>query len=118
MFFKHHALNRLSLVVGIAGLLGAAQEVRSPSTTRHQLLDNGVGIVSNHIVHRALKADKLMVPKPSVVEPGTTQGPRPDMRGSDIKIGCERPFSAMVNTKSDVAGRCIASTRRLRSTPA
>ena len=118
MFFKHHALNRFSLVVCIASLFGAAAGGPLASTKRHQLPDTAIGIVSSHIVNRALKADKLVVPKPQAVEPATTQAPRPDMRGSDIKIGCERPFSAMVSTRSDIAGRCIASTRRLGSTSA
>jgi hypothetical protein len=118
MFSKHRALNRLSLVVAIASLFGAAAGGPLASTKRHQLPDTGIEIVSSHIVNRALKADKLVVPKPQAVEPETTQTPRPDRRGSDIKIGCERPFSAMVSTRSDIPGRCIASTRRLRPTPA
>jgi hypothetical protein len=115
MFFKHHALNRLLLVVGIASLFGAAAGGPLASTKQHQLPDTGIGVVSSPIVNRALKADKLVVPKPHAVEPETIQAPRPDRRGSDIKIGCERPFSAMVSTRSDVAGRCIASTRQLHS---
>jgi hypothetical protein len=118
MFFKHHALNRLSLVVAIASLFGAAAGGPLVSTKRDQLPDTGIGLVSSHIVNRALKADKLVVPQPHAVEPETTQAPRPDGRGSDIKIGCERPFSAMVSTRSDIPGRCIASTRRLHPTPA
>ncbi len=115
MSFEHHALNWLSLIVGIAVLLVAAQAVRPPSTTGHQLPDAGIGIASSHVVNRALKADKVMVAKPQAVEPATTQVPRPDVRSSDIKIGCERPFSAMVSIRSDVAGRCIASVTRQHS---
>jgi hypothetical protein len=114
MSFQHHALNRLSLIVGVAVLLVAAEAVRPPSTGHH-LPDAGIGIVSSHIVNRALKADKFMVAKPQAAEPGTTQVPRPDVRSSDIKIGCERPFSAMVSIRSDVAGRCIAGVTRQQS---
>jgi hypothetical protein len=114
MFFRHQALNRLAYIVAIAGLLMAAQHaVAWLATTRHQPSDNGLGIVSTHVINRALKADKVMVPKAQGVEPETTQMPRSP--GSDIKIGCEQPFGAMVATKSDVAGRCIASTGRLHS---
>ena len=115
MSFRHHALNRFSLIVGVAVLLVAAEAVRPPSTTGHQLPDAGIAIASSHIVNRALKADKFMFAKPQAVEPGTSQVPRPDVRSSDIKIGCERPFSAMVSIKSDVAGRCIARVIRQHS---
>ncbi len=111
MLFKHHAL--ALLIVGIASFLIAAQATSLPSTTRYQLPGTGIGISSSHIVNRTLKADKLMVAKPPVVEPETTQVPRQDKRGSDIKIGCELPFSKMVSNKSDVAGRCLASRGRL-----
>jgi hypothetical protein len=115
MSFEHRALNRLSLIAGIAVFLVAAEAVRPPSKTGHQLPDAGIGIASSHIVNRALKADKFMVAKPQAIEPGTPQLPRPDVRSSDIKIGCERPFSAMVSIRSDVAGRCIARVTRQHS---
>ena len=111
MFFNHHTLSRFSLVVGIA--LAAAEVFPPPSVTRHQLPDTGMEIASSHIVNRALKADKLI--QPQSLDPGTARVPHPDVRGSGAKIGCEPPFSAMVSIRSDVAGRCIASTGQLRS---
>jgi hypothetical protein len=105
MSFKH----RFWLIVGIAMLLVTAEAAR-PSTTAHQLTDADV-----RIVNRALKGDKLMVAIPRAVEPNSIPVSRPDVRSSDIKIGCERPFSAIVSARSDVAGRCIASVPRLHS---
>jgi hypothetical protein len=113
MFFNHHTLSRFSLFVGIA--LAAAEVFPPPSVTRHQLPDTGMEIASSHIVNRALKGDKLMDLQPQSLDPGTARAPQPDVRGSGTKIGCEPPFSAMVSIRSDVAGRCIASTGRLPS---
>jgi hypothetical protein len=108
MSFKH----RLLLIVGIATLLVTTQ-VGKPSTTGHQLTDGDIHRASS--VNRALKGDKLMVANPRTVEPHSTPMSRPDVRSSDIKIGCERPFSAIVSVRSDVAGRCIASVTRPHS---
>ena len=118
MLFKHHALNRLLFIVGIASLSMAAHEGGMLSRMHRHLPDTGAGIASGHIVNRMLKADKLMLDKPQAVEPETPQVPRSDKRGLDIKIGCERPFSIMVRSEANVARRCIASTDRLHSTDA
>ena len=121
MFFRHLALNLLPHIVGITGLLMAAQYVApSVATTRHEQADTNVGIASSHIVNRALKADRLTVwpAAPQADEPGTTQVPRLNAPGSEIKIGCEGPFGEMVRTKLDVVGRCIASRSRMHSTAA
>jgi prepilin-type processing-associated H-X9-DG protein len=115
---KHLERNWFSLIVGVSILLGAAQLVRPPSITGHQLPHAGIGVASSHKVDSALKADKLMVAKPQTVEPGPTQLPRPDVRSSQVKIGCERPFSVMASIRSDVAGRCIASMADRHSSPA
>ena len=103
MSFKH----RFWLIVGIAILLITAEAVMPPSTTGHQLPDADIRKASS--VNRALKGDKLMVVNPPAVEPDTVPVSRPDVRNSDIQIGCERPFSEMTSVRSDVVGRCIAS---------
>jgi hypothetical protein len=91
MFFKHHALNRLSLVVGIASLFGAAAGGPLASTKRHQLPDTGIGIVSSHIVNRALKADKLAVPS------RTRSSRKPNKRLA--------PTGAVLTSRSDASDR-------------
>ena len=96
---------RFWLIVGIATLLVTAQAVR-PSKTGHQLTDADIQRASS--VNRALKGDKLMTANNSTPV-------SPDVRSSDVKIGCERPFSAIVSVRSDIAGRCIASVNWARS---
>jgi len=112
MSFQH----RFWLVVGIATLLVTAEAVRPSSTAGHQLPE--AGIRSAPSINRALKGDKLLVVDPRAAEPDTAPVSRPDVRGPDSKIGCERPFSAMVSVRSDVAGRCIASVTRTHSSMA
>ena len=113
MSFNRYAQRRLLYVVGLASLLVVLPHLTSSfSKTLHQVPNAGLGMGSSH-VNRALKADKLIVGKPQAVEPKATRVPRPD-----IDIGCERPFSAMVSTRSDLPGRCIASAGRLDPTPA
>ena len=114
MSFNRYAPRRLLYVVGLASLLMVLPQLTS-SKTLHQVPDSDLGIGSSQ-VNRALKADKLIV-GPKAVEPNATRVPRP-RSGSDIEIGCERPFSAMVSTRSDLPGRCIASAGRLDPTPA
>jgi hypothetical protein len=99
-------MSRFWLIVGIATLLVTVQAVR-PSKTGHQLTDADIQRASS--VNRALKGDKLMTANNS------TPVSRPDVRSSDVKIGCERPFSAIVSVRSDVTGRCIASVTRPHS---
>jgi hypothetical protein len=116
MSFNRYAPRRLLYVVGLASLLMVLPQLTSSfSKTLHQVPDSDLGIGSSQ-VNRALKADKLIV-GPKAVEPNATRVPRP-RSGSDIEIGCERPFSAMVSTRSDLPGRCIASAGRLDPTPA
>jgi hypothetical protein len=115
MSFNRYASRRLLYVVGLASLLMVLPQLTSSfSKTLHQVPSSGLGIGSSH-VNRALKADKLIVGKPQAIEPKNTRVPRP-RSGSDI--GCELPFSAMVSTRSDLPGRCIASAGRLDPTPA
>ena len=113
MSFNRYASRRILYVAGLASLLVLLPHLTSSfSKTLHQVPN----AVSSH-VNRALKADKLLVCQPQAVEPKATRVPRP-RSGSNIDIGCERPFSAMVSTRSDLPGRCIASARRLDPTPA
>jgi hypothetical protein len=117
MSFNRYAPRRLLYVVGLASLLVVLPHLTSSfSKTLHQVPNVGLGMGSSH-VNRALKADKLIVGKPQAVEPKATRVPRP-RSGSDIDVGCERPFSAMVSSRSDLPGRCIASAGRLDPTPA
>src|SRR5919108_1233888 len=98
MSFQHYGLNRFSVIAGIVVfLVAAAAAAVQPASTAPQLSDSGI-VASGHVVNRALKADRVMVAKPPVVvEPETKPAPRPDLRNTHIKIGCERPFSAMVS---------------------
>jgi hypothetical protein len=117
MSFNRYASRRLLYVVGLASLLMVLPQLTSSfSKTLHQVPNSGFGIASSH-VNRALKADKLIVGQPRAVEPKATRVPRP-RSGSDIDVGCERPFSAMVSTRSDLPGRCIASAGRPERTSA
>ena len=114
MSFKYHALNRLALILGVAGILTATEVVSSPSTTPRQLPDSAIATSLGQIVNRGLKADKLIVAERQVSE---REGvPRSDARGLH-PIGCERPFSAMVTVRSDIARRCITGMPR-HSSPA
>ena len=115
MSFNRYASRRILYVAGLASLLVVLPHLTSSfSKTLHQVPNAGLEMGSSH-VNRALKADKLLVCQPQAVEPKATRVPRPR---SGIDIGCERPFSAMVSTRSDLPGRCIASARRLDPTPA
>jgi hypothetical protein len=116
--FSRHATNGVLLIVGIAVVLAATQAVRPLSATGRQSPAAGIPIVASHMVDRALKGDRLMVATPQPPEPATTPAPRPEVRGFGIKIGCERPFSALASVKSDVAGRCIARRPDWHSSPA
>ena len=115
MFFKSLALlYPLTHIVGVA-LWMAAQDGAAPlATVIHALPDTSAASI--HSVNRTLKADKLVVRpvEPAEGNSGTTDMPRRNVPSSEIKIGCERPFGAMV--KTTLIGRCIAGRSRGHST--
>ncbi len=105
MLIKTLTLHSLTYLVGITSSVAVHQVIPSDTAARFQSDTGTTAIVTQQIVDRAIKSDRLLIKqaKPQVNDKAPIQMPAQITPNPKFKTDCKPPI--------DILGRCFADAR-------
>ncbi len=105
MLIKTLTLHSLTCLVGITSSVAVHQVIPSDAAARFQSDTGTTAIISQQIVNRAIKSDRLPIKqaKPQVNDKAPIQVPAQIAANPKFKTDCKPPI--------DILGRCFADAR-------